>query len=73
MEILQIIKGLFLCVCLGFSLLQSYYEIDNYLEKEIFTSIDIVDVEKAPINLVFCDTIPLENRVHKLIIAKGKN
>ena len=72
MEILQIVKSLFLCVCLGFSLIQSYYEIDNYLEKEIFTSIDIVDVKNAPIHLVFCDITPLENRVHKITIAKMK-
>ena len=60
---LTIFKVLFLCVCLGMSLLQSYYELDNYLEKKILTSSDIVDVKSAPIHLVFCDTYPLENRV----------
>ena len=61
--LLPVFKVFFLFVCLGISLLQSYHEIDNYLEKRILTSSDIVDVDKAPIHLVFCDTYPLENRV----------
>ena len=69
MEILQLMKVLFLCVCLGISSLQSYYEIENYLENKIFTSSDIINVDSAPIHLVFCDTYPLENRVD--IVIRG--
>ena len=61
--LMPMFKVFFLLICLGISLLQSYHEIDNYLEKRILTSSDIVDVENAPIHLVFCDTYPLENRV----------
>ena len=60
---MPIFKVIFLFVCLGISLLQSYYEIDNFLTKRILTSSDIIDVKNAPIHLVFCDTYPLENRV----------
>ena len=69
MEILPLLKVLFLCVCLGISSLQSYYEIQNYLEKKVFTSSDIINVDSAPIHLVFCDTYPLENRVD--IVIRG--
>ena len=66
MKILQvksIFKNVFFILCLTISLLQIYYEIDNFLENKIFTSSSIEDVKNAPIHLVFCDSYPIEDRV----------
>ena len=60
---LKIIKTFVLLICLGFCLLQSYHEIALYFKYQIFTASNVVEVEFAPIHLVFCDSVPIENQV----------
>ena len=62
-NLLKIIKTVVLFLCLGFCSLQSYFEIAQYFEYQIFTATSVEDVEVAPINLVFCDSVPIENQV----------
>ena len=60
-------KVFFFLLCLGISLVQIYYEVKNFLENKIFTSSNIDIVDNAPIQLVFCDSYPLEDRVISLL------
>ena len=62
-KLLKIIKTLVLVMCLCFCSLQSYYEIALYYKYQIFTASSVVKVELAPINLVFCDSVPIQNQV----------
>ena len=63
--LLKIIKTLVLVMCLCFCSLQSYYEVSLYFKYQIFTASSVVKVELAPINLVFCDSLPIQNQVDR--------
>ena len=63
MRMLKVFKTLILLLCLGFCLLQSCYEIALYFKHQIFTASSVIEVEVAPINIVFCDSVPIENQV----------
>ena len=68
-NLLKIIKTLVLLLCLGFCSLQSYFEIARYFKYQIFTASSVEDVEVAPINLVFCESVPIENQVKDWFIV----
>ena len=64
-NLLKIIKAFVLLICLGFCSYQSYHEIALYFEYQIFTASNVVEAEFAPISLVFCESVPIENQVSK--------
>ena len=64
-NLLKFIKTLVLFTCLGFCSYQSYHEIALYFKYQIFTASNVVEVDYAPIHLVFCDSVPIENQVSK--------
>ena len=57
--LLSVIKYSFLFLCIVFFCIQSYEEINIYLQKEIFTTTSIEHLEEGHMTLTFCGFPPV--------------